>query len=714
MRCFDKIRKNCKQPGGKGRIALWCAVLVVCVFFSVLTLKKAENEEKVVDSVVLFEPGEDVFEIAPSGILQKQFIAQGKSAGGMYSFYIQPFVDPGAVGSVAIRLYNHSTGEIMLEMNGDFSQIPVDKSVYREESQLPMDKTVYSEEYQDVSKAVKRWFEIRDDSNYYHLKSGETYRIEIVNQSDSDPLYLLGDRTIQYGKLFLNGEKQSGFLNMAVYRQPLYKPSALLMMMILLSDMTVLLGLALVLFTDVKTETLYLVLAVGFGIVTLFDLTPVYGHDMWFHYDSAYVVSNRMLGIEDVGYMPSVKEPGKISAFYYRRECDDYSQCQYYHYHELSANYSDMKRGLRYPFASAENQELELVESFQGFISDQLYLYIPQAVGFTIGRLMGVGMMPMLQLARILTYGLFAAVVYVSIRSLPFGKRIYLILAMTPTVFVQTVSITRDAMILAMCFFIIAKTLQLAYREEKVKWQEWAVLLAVSVLLAPCKMVYLPVSFFWLLILYRHYIRGKKLHWGKLLTRTAILMVPILCFFVLSNYGTILGLFQAEKESVYGTPGYTFGYLLTHIPETIFLFANTMRTELGFYLNNAIQLWEIKLGSSDSITLLVMVLFVIESCYVCENRKKVNLPERLFFFVVSLGVFVLVSLASMQWTPLDSDVIVWFQGRYLTPVFPLLCMSFINNKTVRISGNSGRFVKACCCMYPAISLMNMYLWTITM
>ena len=222
----------------------------------------------------------------------------------------------------------------------------------------------------------------------------------------------------------------------------------------------------------------------------------------------------------------------------------------------------------------------------------------------------------------------------------------------------------------------------------------------------------MPVSFFWLLILYRQHIRDKKPHWGKILIQTTILAIPILCFFVLANVSSISNIAQPEKESVYGTASYTLGYLLSHIPEAVLLFANTMRTELGYYLKNAIQLWEIYLGSSESITLLVTVLLVIESCYVCENRKAVNLVERVFFFVVTLGVFALVSLASMQWTPQDSDVIIGLQGRYLTPVLPLLCMSCINNKAVRINGNSERFVKACCCVYPAISLMNMYLWSI--
>lgn len=687
MRFFDKMKAMCRQQGKMGRILLWCAVFVVCLFFSVMTLKMAGNKEQEHALTNVFDLGSDVFEIESGGILQLTFVGQGKSAGGMGSFYVQPFKDRKASGNVIFRLYNDSTGEQMLEMTQTIAKMP-------------------------VKKEAAQWIEIIDDEGYYHLKSGERYRIEILNESEKGSVYFLGNAEIQSGKLVVNGERQRGVLNLEVFRRPLYRPSVLLLLLVLLTDVTALLGLALVLFTDVKTEMLYLILAIGFGIVTLFDLTPIYGFDMRFQYDSAYAVSNRMLGIEDIVYTPSVTDPEAQVLSYYRRSCDDYSQYQFYYDNEVSANYTDMKVGLRYPFATAEGKELELVQTHLGFIGEQLYLYIPQALGFTIARLMGVGMMPMLQFARAITYAIFVAVMYYSIRCMPFGKRIYLILAMTPTVFIQTVSITRDAMIITMCFFVIAKCLQMAYRDEKPKTWEWLVVLVVSMLLAPCKMIYLPVSFFWLLVLYRHYILEQKPHWGKLMIRIALFALPILCFFVLTNLTSISNLSQPEKDSVYGTASYTLSYILTHIPEALFVAANTLRTELGSYLENAIQLWDIRLGSSAGITLLVTVLLVIEAAYICENRRKVNPLERSFLFLVALGVFALVSLAAMQWTPMDSDVIVGLQGRYLTPILPLLCMSCINNRVVRVTGNSEVFVKACCCVYPVFYLMNMYLWTI--
>ena len=90
--------------------------------------------------------------------------------------------------------------------------------------------------------------------------------------------------------------------------------------------------------------------------------------------------------------MADEENPATGTIYYYRRYCDDYSQYQFYKADEVSANYTDMKAGIRNPFVSEEERELVLVETEQGFLAEQLYLYLPQAVGFVIARLLGLGM----------------------------------------------------------------------------------------------------------------------------------------------------------------------------------------------------------------------------------------------------------------------------------------------------------------------------------
>lgn len=702
-----------KKPVSGKRIALWCAVLVMCILFSALVLA---SPDKIVREYNLFACQDQdywPYEIAPGATVEQYFVAQGQSVGEVSDLYLYGFRDAASEGSVTVRLYREEDGEMLSEDTKDHGKFPGCEdaaAMVQQADALSRTSDSHRPPRNEISGALTTY--VSFDAGFV-LKSGETYCLEIINQSESDSLYLLGNIQVQSGKLLVDGEQQPGFLNLSWMRKSLYTPSRLLFLMVLLTDATVLLGLALVLFTDVKTHVLYLVLAVGFGIVTLFDLTPLYGFDMRFQFDSTYVLSNQMMGVDDAYWAADQLNEGEYVLSYYRRACDDDTQYQYYYHDEVSANYTDMKAGLRNLFAPEEDRELVLVETARGFVGEQLYLYFPQAVGFTIARLLGLSMYPMLQLARLIAYAVFVLTMYRAIRKVPFGKQIFLLLSLIPTVMVQTISLSRDAMIICMSFYIIAKTMQMAYALEKPKLWDWAKLLTISILLAPCKMIYLPVSCLFLIVLYRHYMLPAGDKWKKIALWAVLLSAVVIAVFVWLNADFFRGMFSTTNISVYNTEAYSVLHLLTDPLNTLYVLANTLRTELGAYLVNAVQLFDIDLGCSDGITIIVFALMVLSSC--SEEPKKQTLcsGERGFMLLVAVGVFLLTAVASMLWTPVTSNVIIGLQGRYLTPILPLLCLACCNNRVVHLDADVSGFVSACCCVFPAISLMNMYLWAIT-
>lgn len=691
-----KMKLNCR--GGKVRSAIWLTAFCVCIFCSWMVWENTSTSYRQIEMEQSFEPGEDIYELIPGGELEQQFTAQGKSAGGMFNLYLQLLREPDAQGSVRICLSRKNAEDAVLETNLEVSQLPEKEKYVAAEKNASEDKT-------------EGWTALADDSFFCLLKSGEEYTLKIVNESETDSVYLLGEHTVQSGNLLCDGQQLPGFLNLRFLRESMYRPSVLLVLLILVTDATVLVGLWLVLFTDVKTEVLYLVLAIGFGIVTLFDLTPIYGFDMRFQFDSTYVLSNRILGIEDVVYTPSLADPEVMKLSYYRRACDDYSQYQYYYHDEVSANYTDMKAGLRYPFVSAEEQELELVETHLGFIETQLWLCLPQAIGFSVARLMGVGMYPMLQAGRIMAYAVFVLCTVLAIRAIPFGKRFMMVLGLMPAVLVQTVSITRDGTIISLSFLLIALVLRLHFSEKKPGWCQWIPVLVLSIMLAPCKMVYLPVSCLCVMAAYKHYIlpAGKR---SKQMSAIVLAMfAAAVGVFAAKFFGTIRTILFAESVSLYNTPAYSVGIMLEDPMHTLYVFGNTLRNQSGSLLVNAVQLFDIQLGSSEGITLIIFGLLLLE-CFCVDTECSLHWAERAFMLLVATGTFLLLVLAAFRWTPLEMDVFIGLQGRYLIPIFPLL-LAFYNNKMVWVNQDAAIITKIGCCVFPAISLMNMYLWTIT-
>lgn len=621
-------------------------------------------------------------ELEPEQTLTQQFTARGNLVGTCRELYLQVLLpQQDAAGSLSVALYSEEDRSVLVSAEEDLSAFPADGTA----------AFVFPEAVTTLS--------------------GKGYRLEVANHSDT-VVSFRSNASLQSGRLTVDGQEIPTLVNFGFLRTSNYSPSSLFTLMLILTNVTVLGGLALVLFGNVKEHILYFLLAVGFGIVTLFDLTSLYGFDMQFQFDSIYVVSNQLLGMEGAISSPSLADPGVSNVHYYRRAGDDYSLYQRYNFESVSDNYTDTVAGLKSPRASEAEQELRFVESYQGIVGEQLYLYLPQALGFTAARLLGLGYFPMMLAGRIASYALFVILVFFAIRALPFGKRLMLILALMPTTLTQTVSINRDATILSLCFFLIAKVLQAAYAEKKPSARTWVLILGLSALLAPCKMVYLPVSFFWLLIIYRQYISGQDVSWRKIALRVIGFSLPILGFFVLANLPSLAKMSQGASAGSAGTEVFSLTNILADPAQAFFVLINTFRTTLGTYLVNAIQLFEIDLGSSDSMTLLILFLLLVESLHPGTERQKIQPVERSFFFLVAFGVFLLVTLAAFQWTSLESSVIEGIQGRYLTPVLILLCMSFMNSRSLRLTGNPEVFVKGCCCIFPAVYLMNMYLWTI--
>lgn len=713
LRNWKQVYKN--MTFTKPRIAVWCIVLLVCVGFSALVLSAPEKVQREYNKVDCQEQDYAPYFLDPGSTLVQKFKAQGQSTGEVSHLYLNMFRQEEATGSLSVRILREKNEEQLEEITCDFEKIPVCINLERtaaEALSISQTRDSLRPSQNEMDPALVSPVMLGD--GWFLLKSGEYYRVEITNHSESHPICLLGDPDVQSGTLMVDGEEKEGFLNLSWMRKSLYMPSRMLLLMVLLTDATVLLGLALVLFTNTKTHALYLVLAIGFGIVTLFDLTPLYGFDMRFQFDSAYVLSNQLMGRGGYQWVPEEGNPNGGTAYYSRRYCDDYSQYQMYKTDEVSANYTDMKAGIRNLRASSEEQKEIWVTADRGFISEQLYLYLPQAIGFTIARLLGLGMYPMLQMARILAYAVFALVVYFTIRKVPFGKGVFLVSALLPTVMVQTVSLTRDAMIICMGFYITATAIQMAYVEQKPKKSDWIKLAVVSALLAPCKMIYLPLSCLFLLVLYRHYIMPAGEKAKKRIQKIILWGIAGVAVFILLNFYRIWGILFSESVSVYNTESYSIGYMLSHPVQMLTVLANTVRTQFGSYFVNAVQLFDIDLGCSDGITIAVFALLALSNCHTDEEKGILRKEERIYMLLVASGVFLLTALASLRWTPMGSDVIVGLQGRYLTPVLPLICIAFYGSHYIRVSADAEKIVLGGCCIFPAISLMNMYLWAVSL
>ncbi len=231
----------------------------------------------------------------------------------------------------------------------------------------------------------------------------------------------------------------------------------------------------------------------------------MYGFDEMFHVDSAYVLSNMMMG--QGKYVEGDKKA------YNRRICDEFDQLPRYAGQDLVSYYEVLQEEM---FEKTTKEDFALIQQkfFRGVPCSPLTLYFPQAVGMTIARLLKLNGHLLLLLAKICTIASVITIIYLAIKNAPIAKELFLYLDWMPMTLMQGVTLSRDALLIALSFYFISKCLQITYSEDNAKIKDVILLILTLVQLVPNKMIYLPICILLLLPIFKIFgkIKIQKRH----------------------------------------------------------------------------------------------------------------------------------------------------------------------------------------------------------
>lgn len=310
--------------------------------------------------------------------------------------------------------------------------------------------------------------------------------------------------------------------------------------------------------------------------------------------------------------------------------------------------------------------------------------YVPQAVGITLARLLGMNSIGLAYLGRLFNLLFYVGMTFLAMRRLPFGKEVLFGAALLPMTLHLTGSMSYDAIILALAFYFTAVCLDLAYNKEKVQVCDIVILAAVVAVMGPCKMVYAVLMALCFLIPVR-----KFGGWRNYILSAGAVLAAFVIAMVLVNSQTI-ALYTSETET-YVTwaeeAGYSMGQLLSS-PKLLFkMFYNTLLWQAEYYHLTMIGAY---LGNVDVVLdvpyLIVMLLSL--GLLGLSFRKpgetiKISKGQRYLIWLICLGCAGAVMFSMLlAWTPVSSRVITGVQGRYFLPFLPVLLMSFKNDLVV--------------------------------
>ena len=412
----------------------------------------------------------------------------------------------------------------------------------------------------------------------------------------------------------------------------------------------------------IKLEYIYLVAALCLGTTYMVAMTPFSIPDERHHYHSSYHLS---------GYILRSDNPEMIELRHF-----DYSRTAGHH-NTPEAYLRLMDEGISIDRGETALTNLDIQDMYS---SDYPLFYLPQALGISIARLIGLSFFGVFYFGRFFNLLFYTICVTFSIKRLKAFRLPIFLIGLLPLSLHQAASFSNDAFINGISMLFIAYAISCIYEKDKFHWHDYAILLVTGVLLAPAKGVYLPIVFLIFIVAWKWKEAIKSKAW---IMAASIAAAAIAAVLLLVGTRTAAGLAGDQQLNWEGGYNYTLAFVLENPLATIMIFLRTLRYDrvylfestFGRYLSGQTLLLPVFYAY---VTLALLIAGVL---YGKRDEWQPKIMHRAFYFAISAMVVVLCMAAMFfGWTSDFRNVVVGVQGRYFTPLLPLALLMLRNNK----------------------------------
>ena len=423
---------------------------------------------------------------------------------------------------------------------------------------------------------------------------------------------------------------------------------------------------------QMKVERLLFISVIFLGILFELVITPFSIPDESAHIDTAYRMSNQILGVEDT----------KIKDGIYKRECDIYldsglkarMNVENYKWIYDDLLKSEGTRSSRLTYAADVTPN-----------ANELYLLLP-ALCITVGRILGIGFLPMIFLARTVNLLFAAWMIYLSVKKLPFGKSILCVVALLPLTLQQIASCSYDVLIVAVSMLYVSYCVYTIYSKEKLERSDILIIAITATMLGICKGgVYTPLYLLgvWGLVK-RGYIRlpqSKKMRIAGRGLVSGMVLVGII--------GMIYMFRQPADLYKLKSGQYSLAYLVQHPWRTVRIFESTLYESIYSYFRQIVGEGLGYFQISLKFILPVGYALLLGEAVICNEKYPyvLNTQDKCVFLGAAILSFIAVHMAFLISSFLVSsasgdELIGGVQGRYFIPMLWLMLISFRSGRIV--------------------------------
>lgn len=480
--------------------------------------------------------------------------------------------------------------------------------------------------------------------------------------------------------------------------------SALVFWIIVCGIVLLIFSIFIIFVTRVKLECYFAICSFIIGILYIFLWTPYTAPDEEQHYATSFAYSSELLHLKSVDNYNHVRVRKTDYEYYLRVRDTDYIY--------LTRSSID-GLGSMFFMNSQDNESQEMTDEYvllKQKATTNPIVYAPQIIGITIGRLLELNGVQTFMLGRLFALCIYIFVMYLAIKIIPFGKVLLFIIGVLPVSMELAASVNYDALIMPMCFFLIAYILNLAYVTDKIRIKNYIVLALCIFLIAIVKYVYLVLLLLGLLIPSEKFGGNKK----KIFAAMGLVFLGIVIV-LLTNLGSVLSMAGRIGTNL----GYTTDkkYLLSDIYHNPIHFLGimfrTIEQKMSEYISEALGAkmgWR-AFGVSSAVQYISLICLIL-GIYIDDSDIKINGKDRAI--LISCAAFVIFGvLLSMllAFTTASSDVVNGVQGRYLFPAFLLLLLS-CQNGLFEIKRNLTKLVVVLMVVIDIISIIEIFRYVV--
>jgi len=517
--------------------------------------------------------------------------------------------------------------------------------------------------------------------------------LDIIIRSDSEPgsavtIWSSSADNIEGGTLTINDTVCPGDLGMQTFVKDVELLSVTVTVTMLLTVLA-LLAVGYVLFRPVIAyERLFAALVFGFGLLFLVVMTPFSQPDEAYHYNSAYRLSNYMLF--------QWGEEGELG------DSADFPYDQYDVHSNTARGYLN---GICHFFSKPQESETGYIPQPRGLT--YFVDFIIPALGIALARLLSLNFIQLFLLGRLMNLLFYTVCVYYAVRRLPRFQLLLGLIALFPMALHQAASYSYDAFINGLAFLLIASILKAIWEEGPLPKKDFWIICVCGTLLAPAKIIYLPIIFLiWLIPKERFKSRGNKAMQCCCITAACIL------FMLIFSLPSIRSLSEEHTTTNWeGEVNYSLSFVFEHPIETVRIFLNTIREKGKWYFTTMVG--SCLSGLSLPMPSEIAWGFAVVAFCAGFFEKKERFWDVRFASIALAVVVLLLAMTSMFlcWTSTTRSSIEGVQGRYLLPAAPLLFLS-LSVRIPKLKEEFGKYLLIPCIGLEYVTILTVMNYTI--